>query len=56
MGPNTLLTNILGQVYNSNEGPHRRKGFKLFLHTKNTDFVIKGFMGVGGAFDYRWCC
>ena len=24
-GPNTLLTNILGQVYNSNEGPHRRE-------------------------------
>ena len=23
--PNTLLTNILGQVYNSNEGPHKRQ-------------------------------
>ena len=28
-----VLTNIPPQVYNSNEGPYRRKGFKLFLHT-----------------------
>ena len=34
-----VLTNIPPQVYNSNEGPHRRKGFKLFLHTKNTCVV-----------------
>ena len=29
--PNTLLTNILGQVYNSNEGPHKRQEQMLTL-------------------------
>ena len=35
-----MLTNIPPQVYNSNEGPHRRKGFKLFLHTLSCQKIL----------------